>query len=118
MLCLLLHGAAAAPLAGQVQQQATSIVPSAASEVDGTIDVANAAEPDDCICCERSLAAMTRYCKAEMVRHPGRQMFLAIGHAFAPSRPAHEPPRSRPVHARELSNADSARSARVSPWAT
>jgi hypothetical protein len=65
MLSLLLNGVIAAPLAGQVQQQASSIS-SGASEVDGGIDVGTATEPDDCICCERSLAAMTRYCKAEM----------------------------------------------------
>ena len=56
-------GGSAAPLTGS---ESAPVAPSGDRE--GSVDLANAVEPDDCICCERSLAAMTRYCKAEMVR--------------------------------------------------
>ena len=34
----------------------------------GTPVVEFSDDPDDCVCCERTLAVMTRYCKTEMVR--------------------------------------------------
>ena len=76
---LVVVGGAAAPLAGSdLTQQSTSVVPESAERAEGSVDLANAAEPDDCICCERTQAAMTRYCKAEMVRcshFPARSLY-------------------------------------------
>ena len=66
LLLLLAAGGAAAPLAGDEAVQPVPIVPK--DEAEGIIDLANAPEPDDCICCERSQAAMMRYCKEQMVR--------------------------------------------------
>ena len=67
VLLLLAAGGAAAPLAADEAPPA-SIAPK--EQTEGVVDLANALEPDDCVCCERSQAAMTRYCAEQMVRGP------------------------------------------------
>ena len=46
-------GGSAAPLTGS---ESASVAPSGDRE--GSVDLANAVEPDDCICCERTQASM------------------------------------------------------------
>ena len=66
LFLLAFTGSASAPLAADEALQPVSAARK--DEVEGSVDLANAVEPDECICCERTQAAMTRYCKTEMVR--------------------------------------------------
>ena len=54
----------AAPLAADEASQPASIAPKDGGE--SGFDLATALEPDECLCCEKTQAAMTRYCAEQM----------------------------------------------------